>query len=147
MSGGYGSSGSSRGSTPSPRSSSYIQPLSIQKGRVFPNPQAPSLPRLTILPEPKQKYDPRYLDPAPNTTLTPRGYSSSSNSSSNRQSTLKPVTVDYSDRRSNDRVLDKSNDSRYYPNSYQGSSKDANKSSLSRKDLDPRYYSGSSYYR
>ncbi len=168
----YGSSGSSRGSTPSPRSSkSYLEPLSIQKGTTIPyQPHAP--PSLTTSTEPKQQqhtssysshYPDTYLEPSRSTLIGPRGESSHSRSSGNkssshsstsgRKSGLKPLSIHQPTKDSytprDDIQSDKRSDPRYYTNSFLDSGNDSKHpkkhSSSSRKNMDSRYYPNSSF--
>lgn len=92
---GYISSGSSRGSTPSPRSSkSYLEPLSIQKGTRLPSlltQPTSQTTSLTPLSEPTTKqsnshYPPTYPSPPHTTLITPHTESTHAHSSSGRSS-------------------------------------------------------------
>lgn len=116
---GYHSSGSSRPSTPSPRSSkSYLEPLSIHRGTILPTPSLPQ-PQLIIFPEPKQQhhhqqrqqktptcppaYPTTYLSPPRTTAIHPRNPTPQAQSrsqepysphhTSSRKPALKPLSI------------------------------------------------------
>ena len=160
---GYVSSGSSRGSTPSPRNSSSFQERlpSYSKGNNQDFFQLPIIHVTYHAPDPKQSYTSRYTDthltPQPPATLSaPRKSSSSSrsssghHSSSSRQSNTIPLSIhQHSNASPSDGIRSNKNyDARYLQNSSLDPGEPRKyTSSLARKDYDARYRPDSAYHR